>query len=242
MKKLTTLVTIAVAGAVLLAAPMAHAYNLFNTTFTDPVGLTFGTYLTGAEGYGDTPNPADPGYGYNGNAKNGGDPFGGNANQRDWFWVQDQSGPFDAPALGLRFDLGGQANQVVVFPVIDHGPIGPESSEYNVWLSDDQINWTAATLTDIYTEGWSANPDIADGYTTVWKLAGTQTARYASITAGNNGNPDPNFFYDSFDNEIDAIAGLTARGTSVNPTPEPNTLILLGAGLLGMGALVSRRK
>lgn len=239
MKRLATMVTVAVAGAVLLAAPMAHAYNTFNTTFTDPAGLTFGTYLGGAEGYGRS-NPVT--FVYDITAKDGGDPFGGNANGRDWFWVQDQSGPFDAANLGLRFDLGGQANQVVVFPIIDHGPIGPESWEYNVWLSNDQVTWTAATLTDIYTEGWSANPDVADGYTTVWKLGAGQTARYASITAGNNGNPDPSFYYDSFDNEIDAIAGLTERGGSVNPTPEPGTLAFLGFGLLGVGALASRRK
>lgn len=226
------------------------AATMVNGTFTDPAGMTFGTYLGGAEGYGYTPPTA---YTWNNNCASGaGTCFENNGNARDWYWIQDNSGPNNTdPLTGLRYDLGGQANKVVVFPLIDHladacgstcsnGTVGPESWEYNVYLSNDNVNWTAATLDTYYTEGWSANPNISDGYTTVWVLPSNQTARYVSVTAGNNGNPDLSFYYASADNEIDAVAGLTEQGGAVG-VPEPATMLLLGSGLFGLG-LFGRKK
>jgi hypothetical protein len=130
--------------------------------------MTFGSYVSGAEGYGSTPPTAYTWDGACNSLAPGANCFEKNGNGRDWYWIQDNSGPFNVPSTGLIYDLGGQANQVVVFPLIDHtadtgflyGQVGPESWEYNVYLSNDQINWDRATLDTIYTEGWSANQHL----------------------------------------------------------------------------------
>jgi hypothetical protein len=205
-----------------LAAP-AGAINIVNGTFTDPVGLIFGTLIGGSDGGGYTPNPADPGYAY---VYNGGLPGYGDA--RDWNWVHDIGGPASNAPTGLWFDLGGLADQLVVFPIIDHGPVAEESFEYTVFFSNDLVNWTAGTMTDMYTEGWSADPNIADGYTTVWTAPFGQF-RYASVAHGNPGNPDPSYAYADGDAEIDAVAGLL-NGGAVG-VAEPGTLALLGIAL-----------
>ncbi|VAV83281.1 hypothetical protein MNBD_DELTA01-1517 [hydrothermal vent metagenome] len=218
----------------------ADAYTVHPGTFTDPSGMTFGTYIGGAEGYGYIPPTS---YTWNGNCKAGaGSCFSKNGNTRDWYYIQDTNGPNNPnPLTGLRYDLGGQANKVVVFPLIDHAPVGPESWEYNVYLSNDQVTWTSATLIEYYLEGWTPDPNISDGYTTVWALGSGVTARYVSVTAGNNGNPDSSFYFASFDNEIDAVAGLTESGGGLNTVPEPSTYLLLGSGIAGL-ALWRRKK
>ena len=117
-------------------------------------------------------------------------------NARDYYWVQNYGSNFtnnaalDQPWVGNVFDLGGQANQAVVFPVIDHGPLPWEAIEYTVYLtntpgSTSLADWTLAVLDSVYLEGWQADGgllgSIADGFTTVWKLPGNQTFRYVSV-------------------------------------------------------------
>ncbi len=227
----------------LISVTTSYGYTVVNGIFADPSGMIFGTYLSVAEGYGYTP----PGYyswtgGSVSPVGSGATPYAKNANARDWYWTQDTNGPNNSdPNTGLIFDLGGDANKVVVFPLIDHGPVGPESWEYNVYLSNDKTTWTPATLVSYYTEGWSPDPDISDGYTTLWELGPGMTARFASITAGNNGNPDDTFYYDSFDNEIDAVAGLTESGGGLNPIPEPGTMLLLGISFITGSAYLKRK-
>lgn len=221
----TTLAALALCGS-------ARAYTFHAGNFVDPAGLAFGTTIAGVDGQGYTYDPVGLGY-------NGATTGIGNGNARDYYWVQDTSGPFNAPNTGTIWDLGGQANKVVVFPIIDHGPLPEEAWEYNVYLSNDPTfaTYTAADLTDYYAGGWDANPAAAaDDGVTVWTLLSNVTFRYVSITAGNDGLHGGSRF-DSADHEIDAVAGLTEQGTGV--IPEPASLSLLALGAL---PLLRRRK
>lgn len=129
----------------------------------------------------------------------GSSPPGGNdpafhANSLDWYWTQvlrtdpttgavvaEGSGDpasYD-PTRGRMYDLGGEANRVVLFPITDHPPLPCEAFEYTVWLTNDPETtlvatpdapnpnaWNPARLIRAYTEGWTRNPratGVAEG-------------------------------------------------------------------------------
>jgi hypothetical protein len=210
--------------------------KVYTNTWTDPSGLTFGTLTNPSSviGFGQTTGLLDYSYSL---------PVGStaNGNARDYYWIQN-AGPNlgtnpanDTPWTGNIFNLGGQANQAVVFPIIDHGPLPGEAGEYTVYLTNNPSStnlsdWTLAKLDSIYLEGWQPDSiSIADGFTTVWKLPGNQTFQYVSVEAvGSNAIPG----YVGNEDEIDAVAGLTSVGTAV--VPEPSTILLLGSGLIGL--------
>lgn len=204
-------------------------------TYTDPAGLTFGNMITPhASAYGTTVNKMT--YAYSLDAAN--TAYG---DARDYKWVQNAgtngttNTALDQPWLGTIWDLGGQANQAVVFPIIDHGPLPNEAIEYTVYLtntpnSTSLADWHLALLDQVYLQGWEADGTaLADGFTTVWKLAGGATFRYVSLQGIGSqalypivGNED----------EIDAVAGLTAEGGGIGASvPEPGSLALAGLGL-----------
>ncbi len=168
----------------------------------------------------------------------------------DHLWVQrsrtcqdgtmpaDQVGGCFYPPNGLIYDLGGAANKVVLFPMIDHGPLPQEAFEYAVYLSDnpnatgtvlrgsptDPMQWNEATLLKFYEKGWNpndANPnpntDVSDDDTTVWGLPCGINFRYVSLVGGNNGNPSAACTFYSNEDEIDAVAGLTEDETGICP-------------------------
>lgn len=218
----------------------ANDLKVYTNTFVDPSGLTFGTLETGLEhvnASGFTPNPLiSAGYIVDGST------ILSRGNTRDYGWVQNTgtntgTNPAnDQPWLGSVYDLGGQANQAVVFPIVDHDPLPQEAIEYTVYLtntpnSTSLSDWTKAILDSVYLEGWQAdNTALADGFTTVWKLPGNATFRYVSVQAVGSGALQPIF---GDEDEIDAVAGLSVQGEGLGvPAPAASLLGLCGFGLL----------
>ena len=213
-------------------------------TYTDPSGLIFGNMITpNASAYGTTTGLMN--YAYSIDAAN--TAYG---NARDYKWVQNTgtntgtNTANDQPWRGTIWDLGGQANQAVVFPVIDHGPLPQEAAEYTVYLtntpgSTNLADWSLALLDQVYLQGWEDDATaLADGFTTVWKLAGGATFRYVSLQGVGSQAIQP---IAGDEDEIDTVAGLTAQGTGVGDVPEPGSLTLAGLGLVAL-AYARRRK
>jgi hypothetical protein len=147
-----------------------------------------------------------------------------------------------APWRGTIFDLLGDANRVAVFPVTDHTTDSClEAFEYSVYLTSnpdamsiapegtpDPMRWNKAVLIRAFTEGWTRGGEdpamvsprgnyIADSPTLVWALPCGVTFRYASIIGGNYGSPGLECRFNSYENELDAVAGLNEDNTTVCP-------------------------
>ncbi len=151
--------------------------------------LTFATLLGGVNGcIGQTYNPLIlSGYTCCSISDAGCMPPGGRdpsfqANDLDWYWTQvlrtdpagtalpDGSPDYYEPYRARIYDLGGEANRVVLFPITDHDPLPCEAFEYTVWLSNDPAAtaiapadapdprlWNEALLIRAFTEGWTRN-------------------------------------------------------------------------------------
>ena len=213
-----------------------------NSVWSNPANFGLGTYVKGADGVGyGTDNTTLGAYAL------GGD-YATAANSLDHAWVQDVgnqttfgTGIGGRASYGIIWDLGGFANQLAVFVFVDHGPVPGEVLENTAWLSNDPNavdgGWTQAILTKVYGGGWSADPNVSDGFVAVYQLPNAATFRYASVTWGG-----PGAVTQDGDNEIDAVGGLNFEGSGVSTTvPEPMTLALVGFGIVGIGVVRRRR-
>jgi hypothetical protein len=216
-------------------------------TFTDPTGLIYGAAVGTGNLNASGVTTGLLNYAYSITATTT-----ASVNARDYAWGQNTgtngttNAAADTPWNGTIFDLGGPANKAVVFPVIDHAPLPNEALEYTVYLTDtpgstNLADWHLATLAEVYMQGWQSDSvALADGFTTVWTLPSpTDTFRFVSVQAIGSQAFQPIF---GSEDEIDAVAGLTAQGTGVGPPiPEPETYALM---LVGLGALsfVARRR
>jgi MYXO-CTERM domain-containing protein len=145
--------------------------------------LNFGTYIRGVNGcVGGTFEPRILS-GYSCRAALPGEDIGGlYANSLDWQWTQvlrtrddgsvvaDGEPGYYVPWRARIYDLGGEANRVVLFPITDHAPLPCEAFEYTVWLSNDpdateiappgsadSRMWNEARLIRVFTQGWTRN-------------------------------------------------------------------------------------
>ena len=199
----------------------AQSTCIENTLWIDPAGFRLGQFVRsdGAGAMGHITDTTTFGV-YDLSSLDGS--FAGNADGRDFYWVQNTGFGTDLgggvvgapPSKGLIWDLGGAANQAVIFVSVDHGPLPGEVLENTAWLSNDPNapdgGWTQARLEHVYLQGWSPDPDVADGFVAVYRLPSHQTFRYVSVTWGG-----PGAVLRDGDNEIDAVGGLTESGFGV---------------------------
>jgi len=111
----------------------------------------------------------------------------------------------------------------------------PNATEVAEAGRPDGNRWNPAVLVRAFLQGWIPdtavggqavgpaltpnlnNPTQRDGIVQVFALPCGLTFRYASVVAGNNGNPSAACQFWSFDAELDAVAGLNEDDTAICP-------------------------
>lgn len=152
--------------------------------------------------------------------------------------VFDLGGPSNKVALFPVNDHGPQPCESVEYTVyLTDNPLSREIIDNPTTTGADPQKWNRAKLSKLFLEGWKkvrpgaditipdpSNPAQtigytveADSFTSVWSLPCGINFRFVGIIAGNDGKDLPACNFDSFDAEIDAVAGLTEGGAGVCP-------------------------
>jgi MYXO-CTERM domain-containing protein len=160
--------------------------------------------------------------------------------------VFDLGGPSNKVVLFPVNDHGPQPCESVEYTVyLTNNPLSRTMIDNPTTTGADPQQWNRAKLSTIYLEGWKkvrpgADITIADptnpanmlGYTieadsfsSVWSLPCGINFRYVGIIAGNDGKDLPACNFDSFDAEIDAVAGLTETGAGVCPDADHDNYV-----------------
>jgi len=145
--------------------------------------------------------------------------------------VWDLGGPSNKVAIFAVNDHGPQPCESVEYTVwLTNNPASTDVIDAPTTNGADPDKWNRAVLKKIYTHGWidqrapspgnncgdTANYAVeADSFVTVYGLPCGIAFRYVSVISGNDGKDFPQCSYDSFDGEIDAVAGLTEGGAGV---------------------------
>jgi putative metal-binding protein len=149
--------------------------------------------------------------------------------------VFDLGGPSNKVAIFATNDHGPQPCESLEYTVyLSDNPLSQEMIVDPAGTGVDPAKWNRAVLTTVYTKGWTdiRPPDPvghaacgdtslyaveADSFAQVFSLPCGITFRYAAIISGNDGLDFPECAFDSFDAELDAVAGLTEDGAGVCP-------------------------
>ena len=211
-----------------------------NTLWSPGPGFAFGSYMRGTTTWEAVPDNSNPESGpriiY--------PPTPSLANNIDHVWIYSATPNVHlngidggSPSAGLVWDMNGLTNRITVFPFIDHNSSLPgEALETSVWFSNDPDapdgSWVAGSLVHVYGQGWAANPIVTDDFVSVYQAPGSMLYRYVALTWGG-----PGAYLRDGDTEIDAI------GTdSLQPIPEPSSLLFLSIGLVGAAMTLSSRR
>lgn len=152
--------------------------------------------------------------------------------------VFDLGGPSNKVVLFPVNDHGPQPCESIEYTVyLTDNLASRELIDNPTTTGADPQKWNRAKLSRVYLEGWLKsrpgnevsipNPNDpstpwgytveADSFASEWSLPCGITFRYVGIIAGNDGKDLPACNFDSFDAEIDAVAGLTEGGVGVCP-------------------------
>ncbi len=149
--------------------------------------------------------------------------------------IWDLGGPSNKVAIFAVNDHGPQPCESVEYTVwLTDNPAATDVIDAPTTDGADPNKWNRAVLSKIFTHGWidqrAANPGDAcgdpadpnntypveaDSFVTVYGLPCGIAFRYVSVASGNDGKDFADCAYDSFDGEIDAVAGLTEGGAGV---------------------------